>query len=87
MCCAHKTFYIALYPARLPSVTRMIATGRAIAILHNMVIRERRDGLLCRSRIAVRGGVPDAAPLASTVSDGSVAADMAVSSAGGGDPL
>lgn len=39
-------FHMALYPARFSSVTRMIATGRAIAISHNMVIRERRDGFL-----------------------------------------
>lgn len=56
-------FHIALYPARFSTVTRLIATGRAIAILHNMIIRERWDGFLKRRRIAAVGGVPAAVPL------------------------
>lgn len=56
-------FHIVLYPARFSTVTRLTATGRAIAILHNMVIRERRDGFLSRRRIAAVGGVPASVPL------------------------
>lgn len=79
-------FHIALYPARFSSVTCIIAAGRAIAILHNVAIREHRDGFLWRSRIAVGGGVPAAAPLESSAGDGSVAADDSIYGAGGGDP-
>lgn len=56
-------FHIALHPARFSTVIRLTATGRAIAILHHVVIRERRDGLLWRRRIAAVGGVPATVPL------------------------
>lgn len=78
-------FHIALYPSRFSTVTRMIATGRALAILHNMVIRERRDGFLWRSRMAAGGRVPAASPLGASAGEGDGGGGGAAP-AGGRDP-
>lgn len=43
-------FHIALHPSRYAHVSTLIRTGKAIAILHNMVTELRRDGYVSRSR-------------------------------------
>lgn len=52
-------FNIPLYPARFSNVSRIINTGKAIAILDNMVVIERRDGFLSRTRTASETGSAD----------------------------
>lgn len=47
-------FHIVLHPARYGTVARIIQTAKAVAILHNMVVAERRTGYLGRERMAAR---------------------------------
>lgn len=44
-------FHVALHPARFTTVRRVVRAGQAIAVLHNMVVKHRRDGFLSRQRM------------------------------------
>lgn len=43
-------FHVALHPARFRSVRRIILAGKAVAILHNMTVEQRRGSFLSRRR-------------------------------------
>lgn len=65
-------FHILLRPAKFHSVDRIVRTAKAVAILHNMVVINRRDGYLSRRRIGDAFGEPGAA--ASTLAAAAAAA-------------
>lgn len=44
-------FHILLHPAKYHSVDRIIRTAKAVAILHNMIVINRRDGYISRLRM------------------------------------
>lgn len=71
-----KCFNVALHPARISSITQIVATGKAIPFLHKMVEGERREGFVSRSRIAA------AAELVLLIEDD----DGGASGGGGGGP-
>jgi len=48
-------FHVALHHARKASVAQMVTVTKAVAILHNMVTEQRRDGLVSRTRMAAGG--------------------------------
>lgn len=54
-------FQILERPARFYSVHRIVRTSKALAILHNMVVIERRGDYISRRRLGAAYGVPGAA--------------------------
>lgn len=49
MLCSQR-FHIALHPARMSSVAQLTTVVQTVAILHNMVTVERREGFVSRRR-------------------------------------
>jgi len=48
-----------LHPGRFGSVEQMILAGTAAAILHNMVVEQRRGGFVAHKRMAAAGATRD----------------------------
>lgn len=51
-------FHILLYLAKFHSVDRIVRTAKAVAILHNMVVVNRRDEYVSRRRMGDAYGEP-----------------------------
>jgi len=57
-------FHIHLHPGRFGSVEQMMLAGKAAAILHNMVVEQRRGGYVAHERMAAAAAARDGEPAA-----------------------
>jgi len=57
-------FHILLHPGRFGSVEQMMLAGKAAAILHNMVVEQRRGGFVAHERMAAAAAARDGEPAA-----------------------
>jgi len=62
-------FHIPLHPGRFGSVKQMMLAGKTAAILHNMVVEQRRGRYVAHERMAAAAAAKDGEPAAAT-SDG-----------------
>jgi len=80
-------FLVALHTARYASVAQMVTVTKAVAILHNMVTEQRRDGYVSRTRMAAGGHTSGGGSLAGGGQGGAGAAagGLAAAAAGAGE--
>jgi len=57
-------FHILLHPGRFGSVEHMMLAGKAVAILHNMVVEQRRGRYVAHERMAAVAAARDGEPVA-----------------------